>query len=55
LFVFFEFAFVSMAFLMAEPILGVLAWSAVLAGNLLAAVGMAGYLFFRHRNLRIFP
>ena len=55
LFVFFEFAFVSMAFLLAEPILGLLAWPAVLAGNLLAAAGMAGYFFFRHRDLTILP
>ncbi len=55
LFVFFEFAFVGMAFLLAEPILGLLAWPAVLAGNLLAAAGMAGYFFFHHRNLTIFP
>ena len=36
LFVVFEFGFVSVAFLVAEPILGLLAWPAVLAGNLLS-------------------
>ena len=55
LFVVFEFGFVSVAFLVAEPILGILAWPAVLAGNLLSAAGMAGYLFYRHRNITILP
>lgn len=55
LFVVFEFGFVSVAFLAAEPILGLLAWPAVLAGNLLSAAGMAGYLFYRHRNMTILP
>jgi hypothetical protein len=55
LFVVFEFGFVSVAFLVAEPILGLLAWPAVLAGNLLSAAGMAGYLFYRHRNITILP
>ncbi len=53
--VFFELAFVSAAFVVAEPILGLLAWPSVLVGNLLAAAGMAGYFFFRHRNLTILP
>ena len=55
LFVVFEFGFVSVAFLVAEPLLGLLTWPAVLAGNLLAAAGMGGYLFYRHRNMTILP
>jgi hypothetical protein len=34
---------------------GLLAGPAVLAGNLLSAPGMAGYLFYRHRNMTILP
>ena len=55
LFVFFEFGFVVAAFLFARSVLGLLAWPAVLVGNLLAAGGMVTYLWFRHRNLTIFP
>jgi hypothetical protein len=55
LFVFFEILFVASAFMFAEPILGALAWPAVLFGNLLAAGGMAGYLWYRHRSLTISP
>jgi hypothetical protein len=55
LFVIFEFGFVGAAFIFAEPILQVLAWPAVLVGNLLAATGMAGYFWRHHPNLTIEP
>jgi len=55
LFIFFEILFVASAFIFAEPILGVLAWPAVLFGNLLAAAAMAGYLWYRHKGLTISP
>lgn len=55
LFVIFVFGFVGVAFLVAEPVLGLLAWPAVLVGNLLAAAGMASYLFYRHRSITILP
>ena len=55
LFVFFEICIVASAILFAEPILGVLAWPAVLFGNLLAAGAMAGYLWDRHKSLTISP
>jgi hypothetical protein len=53
--VIFEFGFVGAAFIFAEPILQVLAWPAVLVGNLLAATGMAGYFWRHHPNLTIEP
>lgn len=55
LFVFLVFGFVAGAFLLAEPVLGLLTWPAVLGGNLLAAGAMATYLFSRHRSLAILP
>jgi hypothetical protein len=55
LFVFLEFGFVGVAYLFAEPLLGLIAWHTALMGNLLAAVGMAGYLWYHHRNLTISP
>ncbi len=55
LFVFFEIFFIASTFIFAEPILGILAWPSVLFGNLLAAGGMAGYLWYRHRSLSISP
>lgn len=55
LFVVLEFGFIGAAFLFAEPILHALAWPMVLIGNLLAAAGMAGYLWLRHPNLIIRP
>jgi hypothetical protein len=55
LFVIFEFGFVGAAFIFAEPILQVLAWSAVLVGNLLAATAMASYFWRHHPNLTIAP
>jgi hypothetical protein len=54
LFVIFEFGFVGAAFIFAEPILQVLAWPAVLVGNLLG--NGHGDLFWRHHsNLTIEP
>ena len=55
LFVISVFGFVALAFLVAEPVLGLLTWPAVLVGNLLAAAGMASYLFYRHRSITILP
>jgi hypothetical protein len=55
LFVIFEFGFVGASYIFAEPILQVLAWPAVLVGNLLAATGMAGYFWRHHPDLRIEP
>jgi hypothetical protein len=55
LFVVFEFGFLLAAMLFAEPVLRVLTWPAVLAGNLLAAVVMGAYLWRRHPGLTIWP
>ncbi|MFQ5684990.1 MAG: hypothetical protein ACE5HC_17185 [Candidatus Binatia bacterium] len=55
LFVVLEFGFVGAAFVLAEPVLHALTWPAILLGNLLAATAMAGYLWYRHPNLRIRP
>jgi hypothetical protein len=50
IFVILEFGFVGTAFVFAEPVLHELAWPMVLIGNLLAATGMASYLWLRHPN-----
>ena len=50
LFVILEFGFVGTAFVFAEPVLHELAWPTVVLGNLLAAAGMAVYLWVRHPN-----
>lgn len=55
LFVYLETAFLIGSFLFAEHILHALAWSAVLAGNLLAALVMGAYFWRRHPGLRIWP
>jgi hypothetical protein len=55
LFVVFEFGFLLAAMLFAEPVLRVLTWPAVLAGNLVAAVVMGAYLWRRHPGLTIWP
>ncbi len=55
LFVIFEFGFVGVAFIFAEPVLQALAWPAVLVGNLLAATAMATYFWRHHPNLTIEP
>jgi hypothetical protein len=54
-FVIFEFGFVGLAFLFAEPILHALTWPAVLMGNLLAAAAMGLYFWRHHLNLSIEP
>jgi len=48
LFVILEFGFVGTTFVFAKPVLYELAWAMVLLGNLLAAAGMACYLWLRH-------
>jgi hypothetical protein len=53
--VIFEFGFVGLAFLFAEPILHALTWPAVLMGNLLAAAAMGLYFWRHHLNLSIEP
>ena len=55
LFVILEFGFVAVAIVIAEPILGLLAWPAVLVGNVLAASAMAGYFWYRHGGITILP
>jgi len=55
LFVIFEFGFLAVAFVIAEPILHVLAWPLVLVGNLLAAVSMTIYFWRHHSHLSISP
>ena len=55
LFVIFEFGFVGLAFIFAEPLLHALAWPTVLVGNLLAATGMATYFWRHHPHLTIEP
>ncbi len=55
LFVVFEFGFLVLTLLFAEPVLHALTWPAVLVGNLLAALAMGVYFWRRHPDLRIFP
>jgi hypothetical protein len=55
LFVVFEFGFVAVALLFAEPVLHALTWPAILGGNLLAALVMGAFFWRRHPNLQIFP
>ena len=55
LFVFFEFGFLVVTLLFAEPILQALTWPAILGGNLLAALVMGAYFWRRHPDLRISP
>ena len=55
LFVGFEFGFVAVNMAFAEAVLRVLAWQAVLVGNLLAAAAMSGYFWWRHPNLTVSP
>ena len=55
LFVMFEFGFVAVSMAFAEAVLRVLAWQAVLVGNLLAAAAMSGYFWQRHPNLTVSP
>jgi hypothetical protein len=55
LFVVFECGFLVATMAVAQPMLHALAWSAVLVGNLLAAVVMAVYFWRRHPHLKIAP
>jgi hypothetical protein len=55
LFVVFEFGFIAVAFVFAEPVLHALTWPAILAGDLLAAGAMAGYFWQHHPGLIIRP
>ena len=55
LFVVFEFGFLVVALVFAEPVLHALTWPAILVGNLLAAVAMGAYFWRRHPDLRVFP
>jgi hypothetical protein len=48
LFLILEFGFVGTWFVLAKPVLDELAWTMVLLGNLLAAIGMAIYLQLRN-------
>lgn len=54
-FVVFEFGFLVVGFIFAEPILQALAWPTILLGNLFAAAGMTTYFWRRHPNLTIQP
>jgi len=54
-FVFFEFAFIVVALVFAEPVLHSLAWPAILVGNLLAAAMMVAYFRRHHADLAIRP
>ncbi len=55
LFVVFEFGFLVLTLLFAEPVLHALTWPAVLVGNLLAALVMGAYFWRRHPDLQVFP
>jgi len=55
LFVLFEFGFIAVAMLFAQPVLRALAWPAIVVANLLAAATMGGYFRLRHPNLRVQP
>jgi hypothetical protein len=55
LFVVFEFGFLVVTLLFAEPVLHALTWLAILVGNLLAAAAMGAYFWRRHPDLQISP
>jgi hypothetical protein len=55
LFVVFEFGFLFVTLLFAEPVLHALTWPAILGGNLLAALAMGAYFWRRHPTLQVFP
>ena len=55
LFVIFEFGFLAVNVVLAEPVLRAIAWPAVLVGNLLAAAAMASVFWRRHPRLLIRP
>jgi hypothetical protein len=52
LFVVFEVGFYIIVALVAQPLLGALAWANVAIGNLLAAIGMGVYLWHAHPRIR---
>lgn len=52
LFAIFEFGFIVMVWLVAQPLLGALAWWAIAIGNLIAALGMGLFLWLSHPKLR---
>jgi hypothetical protein len=54
-FVIFMYGFLVIAMLFAEPVLQALSWSAILIGNLLAAVAMGAYFRRCHPDLKILP
>jgi hypothetical protein len=54
-FVVFDFGFVGVAFIFAEPILHALTWPAILIGNLIAAAVMAYYFSRQRPGLTIQP
>ena len=54
-FVVFEFGFVSVCQVFAEPVLHALSWPAVVIGNLLAAAAMGTYFWRHHLNMRVDP
>ena len=54
-FVVFEFGFISVCHVLAEPVLHALAWPAIIVGNLLAAIAMAAYFWRHHLDMHIEP
>jgi hypothetical protein len=55
LFIIFMGGFIAVAVMFAEPILHVLAWPAILVGNVLAAAAMGAYFWRQHPHLVIRP
>ena len=54
-FVFFEFGFLAAAMILAQPVLHVMTWPAILIGNLLAFAVMAFYLSRHHPFRKMWP
>ena len=54
-FVVFEFGFISVCHVLAEPVLHALARPAIIVGNLLAAIAMAAYFWRHHLDMHIEP
>lgn len=55
LFIIFEGGFLAATTMLASPVLHSLAWPTVLLGNILAAMGMGLYFWYRHPHLPISP
>jgi hypothetical protein len=53
LFACFEVFFLGFAAMLSHSLLDQIGWSTIVAGNLLAAAGMIGFFFLRHRKLHI--